>query len=1296
MVLFRNITEVALIVLGVIIGNAFCHSVEDNVNELKKMIDNKDLYDNLMKLQHELIKSLESDKVKFPKATSESKKYIDISKFKVISCDASENGGDGIECIIPEERTSLEDIIKYENIAKCEGIKSYKREDSSLIKRKMILIRSLKVAKVMTLGMDLYRETGDLKKALNAVDDVLYGESGLKGEGKNEVANKNGGYLDMLMRDVDKQKLFDMNDGFFTTDGSFEFGDNLERIARQHRVGLFQLIGPHFPALGHLVMLSLANKNYVNFFENGKGHFISWQKLLSFNMSDRFNALDLMCNVEGKYDMSQKRRITYLEQNRKAAFDECNILEFLIHYFNKYQLSLISRTYSDEFKSYYLLEHKDMKEEFFRFMCGDSKNCNIYNSGPFLENDHDDNKAVLKNVSSFNVNAPFNVKGNFDVFAHNYLDFYPKQSVYMHFYNLIGILNNEIEAYVGSLYLPGYYNAIQLAFDDERILKEQFTNLAKCVTKCKEYDRKNKPSNKSRKLTLKEEKIISKCNICKGTFDIITLKNEYSLSMVEKFYNYVTKVIEAQSLGNIVTNENIYDEYENLLSNDLNWYTFLFLFRLSSYKHIHEASVGEAMYRDLKDEDKFIKTMLTDKWYPSIIKKAYTLYLKANVAPDLVSVLEGLLKPDIIEKMKKSIEYVIHANSFMQLDFFHALNEPPQGTYRKGALSRDLESQFLSWFHQANSGYFFLHYDKPSVRTEYYKKPHSQRFVAPKYDELVEVFKKYIQSAYESYFKQRHVKNLIESHDTFNINNKIMMMRDSYELYLKNYKDIFFFAEPFIINKYLSLLPKLRKLGQRSYFRLHYLPGNSVNFYKYGIIYGFKLNKEYLKEVGEELVSVYKANRATFSDVTFLQTLYLLCKKLEANLGSHRRNDATSMTNIYMLNVSKHYSRLSKEERIKEIDDSMKSKFLAKTLYTTLHTLFTTKMNKQMDALDKQYSKPNFIGLSADERAFFTYGYAYYGSMVENIRNSLMPFYAKNPVTQLRYGRTFIFSNYFGFVAQILGILNLNHMKMLCEHQAIAAPNNFSCDKLVQDNTRKFYGVIAYFFAIRHYDFINWPLEHNYLLSANAFAKASFFHIAMFYTLHVGTLFWLFNRRVFPKSFYGDLQEQTSDMFISEPPEKGEVHAYHQSFILFSVYMFSFYFSGYTVFRWYAHYMNAYALIGMPIRVIDNFHRPGYNWFAGGLLEWVNKIALDPFLKLANKFLRSMKSRNEYNEIINARLNAKSFKNLIEGKRSTAIVPTMSEIVELNRSSYTMYKDDNIFFDGVGEEEEFLNQRNVI
>ncbi|ETB61225.1 hypothetical protein YYC_01164 [Plasmodium yoelii 17X] len=1292
MVSIRNITEITLVALGVIIGNAFCHSAEDNIKELKYMLDNKNLYDNLMKLQRELIMSLESDKIKFPKATSESREYFDISKFKVINCNDGDETGSSVECVVPEERTGLEDIIKYENIAKSEGIKMYNGENSSLIKRKMIIIRGLKIAKLMVLGMNLYKETNDFKKAIKGVNDALYGEVVSNNDGLNELGGS-GDHLDMLIHDVDKKTLFESDNGFFTTDGTFEFGDNLDMIARKHRIGLFHLIGPHFPALGHFITLSLALKNYENFFEKGKGHFISWQKLLSFNMSDRFKALDLMCNVEGTYDIKKKRRITYLEQNRKGAFDECNILEFLIHYFNKYQLSLISRTYGDEFQSYYLLEHKDMKEEFFRFMCDSSKNCNIYNSSIFLSNENDDSKIVLKNMKSFNVSAPFNVKDNFSVFSNNYMDFSPKQIVYTHFYNLAGILNNEIDAYVGSLYLPGYYNTIQLAFEDERTLKEQFKNLIKCVVKCNAYDQKNS-SKKSKKLSIKEEKIVSKCNMCKGTFDIITWKNENNLSMVNKFYNYVTKVIEANMLGNIVSNINIYDEYDNFLSNDLNWYTFLFLLRLTSYKNIHETTVSEAMYMELKDEDTPVQTMVTDHWYPSCIKRAYTLFIKAHVAPNLLSVLEGLLKPDTIEKMKNVVQYVIHVNSFMQLDFFHALNEPVLGTFRKNPLSRDLESQLVQWCFQISSGYFFLHYDDPSRKAELYRKPRSQRFAAPKFDELVEVFKRYIKSGYESYFKQRHIKNLIELHDTFNISSKVMMMRDSYELYLKHYKDTIFFAEPFIINKYLSLVPKLRRMTERFNFMFHYTPGNAYNFYKYGMIYGFRLNKEYLKEVSEELVSVYKANKKTFSDVTFLQTLYLLCKKLEISAGSHRRNDSTSISNIFMLNVSKYYSRLSKEERFNELDNSMKSKFLAKTLYSALHTTFSIKINKNLDKLDKEYTKTKLIELSANENAYFTYAYAYYGSIIDTITNSLMPLYAKKPITQLRYGKTFIFANYFGFTAQIYGMLNLNNMKMLCENQAIASANSYSIEKKSQYLGKKYLAIIAYFGVLRGYGVKQFPRGSDFL--RDVFIKNTFFHVSMYFTMHIGTLLWLESGRVLPRPLYNELQDQTSDMFIQEPPEKGPLHALGRDFIFGMVTSFSFLFSVYTIFRWYAFYTNVVYFFIMPVRFFSSYHRPFQNFYSTLTIDTMKKVTVDPILKVVNKLLRNLKSKNEYNEIINARLSDTNFKKFIGGKRSTAIMPSMTQLIDLDRMGYTLYKDDNVLFEDVDKEEEFLNKRGMI
>lgn len=401
-----------------------------------------------------------------------------------------------------------------------------------------------------------------------------------------------------------------------------------------------------------------------------------------------------------------------------------------------------------------------------------------------------------------------------------------------------------------------------------------------------------------------------------------------------------------------------------------------------------------------------------------------------------------------------------------------------------------------------------------------------------------------------------------------------------------------------------------------------------------------------------------------------------------------------SISNIFMLNVSKYYSRLSKEERINEIDNSMKSKFLAKTLYSVLHTTFSVKINKNLDKLDKDYAKAKLIELSADENAYFTYAYAYYGSIIDSITNSLMPLYAKKPITQLRYGKTFIFANYFGFAAQIYGILNLNNMKMLFEHQAIASANSYSIEKMSQYLAKKYVSIVVYFGVLRGYDVSTYPSELTFL--SNVLFKSTFFHVSMYFTMHIGTLLWLESGRVLPRPIYNELQDQTSDMFIQEPPEKGPLHSFGKDFVFGMVTAFTFLFSVYTIFRWYAFYTNVVYFFIMPVRLFSSYHRPFQNKFSTVTIDIMKSITADPILKLMNKILRSMKSRNEYNEIMNARLNDTNFKRFIEGKRSSAIMPSMTQMMDLDRMTYTLYKDDNVFFDGVSKEEEFLNQRSII
>lgn len=42
------------------------------------------------------------------------------------------------------------------------------------------------------------------------------------------------------------------------------------------------------------------------------------------------------------------------------------------------------------------------------------------------------------------------------------------------------------------------------------------------------------------------------------------------------------------------------------------------------------------MYLNIKDEDTFNKTIVTNYWYPSPIKKYYTLYVRKHIPNNLV------------------------------------------------------------------------------------------------------------------------------------------------------------------------------------------------------------------------------------------------------------------------------------------------------------------------------------------------------------------------------------------------------------------------------------------------------------------------------------------------------------------------------------------------------------------------------------------------------------------------------------------------------------------------------------
>ncbi|SBS80618.1 cytoadherence linked asexual protein, CLAG, putative [Plasmodium ovale curtisi] len=1311
--------------------NVICDvSDHDNMEELKQMINNKEFYENLMGMENQILKSLKYDELKIPILTREAEEYIDLSNFELIKHITT--GLNFIEYIIPTPSCTIDDIINFEHVTKKQLIKAYNAERSDLMKKKMVLVRSLKITKLMLTPMYVYEKTRDIKQALIKINNILiHKDKELEKENTylysktyfekilnyiNEVKMRNSGedaYATIILGN-DYSKVPQANDLFFTTNDDLTFMTKLDKISNYFGLGVYNLVGSNLVALGHFIVLQLALRKYPEFFENTDLKFFSWQKILNFNMSDRFRALDTMCNVKGSYNVLLKRRKIYLKSIKKSSFEECNVLEFLVHYFNKYQMALITNAYEEKFKSHYFMEHKHTKNEFFKFMCNNKKKCNIYNSERFLkEGEH---ITPLGNESSEDnsLNA-YNIYLNFYYFTTFYNKFSPKQVLFKHFLNLTGLLNNVNKAYVSSIYLPGYYNGkrkteskrivdvadvdidVDLSFHEESSISDLFENLLKCVEKCNSIfvDEKVSDSFLGKVLDISRNKI-TKCNLCKGVFTYINSKHEEAPSMLQKFYTYTTRIINTNSVSALIKNLNVYEEYDNFLSNDIDWYTFLLLFRLTSYKDIANKNLGEAMYLSLKKEDKFYRSVTTSYWFPSPIKKAYTLYVRHNLSVNLVEKLESLLGPGTIEKMKKSIQFIVHVNSFSQLDFFHSLNEPPAGQERLFPLSMMLENKFVDWFYSSNLGYFFLNYEDPSTRQRMHEKVKSQRFETPKYGRWIEILRKIITYTYDSYFNQRHVKYLYKDHDNYNISNKIMLMRDSYELYLENYKDIIFYADIFNLRKYLTATPTAKKVMDRLIYYMHYAFGNSLNVYKYGIIYGFKLHKEYLKEFSDELFSVYKLNRNIFSDTSFLQSVYLLFRKIENSFQTHRRNDKISLNNIFFLNVSKDYSKLSKKERFEELNNSMASKFFSKALFSTFQIMFSTKLSNYIEDLDKTYGTANMLGLSVSERAFFHFAYAYYGSIMDKITNSLLPIYSKKPITQLKYGKTFLFSNYFMLVSHIYSLLNLNNLSLLCENQAIASSNYYSSKKMFQFIDKKFLPIAVYFLKLRIESVINTPNEFTWM--GKMITQNSALNPMIYLGIHMATNVYFDTGLVFPNAFQGKLAEQTEHVLPQSPSLKPGVHGFTKYTILELINGTSIVFVLFPLLRYYAFHQNFAFFFVSPIRVMDRFHRVFESYVKNVVATNFRRYTTDEVLKFTQRTLLNIKKRGYFEESIRARHESKraNAHPLIKELDDDMPMITPQEYERIQKNDYSLYVDDHEVFEIEDAEEKFLNDKEYV
>ncbi|KYN93074.1 cytoadherence linked asexual protein, partial [Plasmodium gaboni] len=256
-----------------------------------------------------------------------------------------------------------------------------------------------------------------------------------------------------------------------------------------------------------------------------------------------------------------------------------------------------------------------------------------------------------------------------------YSSYGTKKALYVHLLNLTGLLNYDTRAYVTSLYLPGYYNAVEMSFTEENEFATLFENLLKCIEKCHLHQ----PNQLLKDSNFRND--ITKCDLCKGAFLYSNMKFDEVPSMVQKFYVYLTKGLKIQKVSSLMKTLDVYQEY-----------------------NISNKNIAEAMYLNIKDEDTFNRTVVTNYWFPSPIKKYYTLYVRKHIPNNLVDELEKLMKSGTLDKMKKSLTFLVHVNSFLQLDFFHQLNEPPLGLPRSYPLSLILEHKFKDWMISSPAG----------------------------------------------------------------------------------------------------------------------------------------------------------------------------------------------------------------------------------------------------------------------------------------------------------------------------------------------------------------------------------------------------------------------------------------------------------------------------------------------------------------------------------------------------------------------------------------------------------------
>ncbi|CRG84106.1 cytoadherence linked asexual protein, putative [Plasmodium relictum] len=403
------------------------------------------------------------------------------------------------------------------------------------------------------------------------------------------------------------------------------------------------------------------------------------------------------------------------------------------------------------------------------------------------------------------------------------------------------------------------------------------------------------------------------------------------------------------------------------------------------------------------------------------------------------------------------------------------------------------------------------------------------------------------------------------------------------------------------------------------------------------------------------------------------------------------------MNNIFFFNVSKHYSKLSKKDREEEINLSMASKFFSKTLFSAFQILFTIRLSNDIDKLDRIYGSSEMIGLTIHEEPYLKFAYAYYGSMMDNLTNTLLPLYIKKPITQLKYGKTFILANMYKLCSDIFSLLNLNNLSLLCEYQAIASSNYYSYKKIAQFIDRKFTSMVigSLFLNIKkvkleaegivtpYIDKFKWPNILYPLGLMNIYIAGSL--------LFRSTLF-------FPNNLPEELRKQVEYSLPEEPNEKPSVFYIDKIVNISVIYSLSISMFLYNLMRWYAFYEYIVFLIRSNIRLFDRFYTILENYVASFIKNNINKITFDVLLKAFQRAYIATMNEGYYKEVIKARVSTKKIdkKENSEYNEEDIYLLKPHDIELLTGNCNLMYVDNSSYFEDLDENEKFLNEKKIV